>query len=61
MGERGRTVLLIIIMVKIANQLELSQQFCPGLSTEGFRVLAGYALFPKVHELVSFVIHHPVF
>ena len=54
-------MLLIIIIVKIANQLELSQQFCPGLSTEGFRVFAGYALFPKVHELVSFVIHHPVF
>ena len=47
--------------MKIARQLELSQQFCPRLSTEGFRAFAGYALFPKVHELVSFVFHHPVF
>ena len=52
---------LIIITVKIASQLELSQQFCPRLSTEGFGVFAGYALFPRVHELVSFVIHHPVY
>ena len=63
MGERGRTVIIIIIIitVKIARQLELSQQFRPRLSTEGFRVIAGYALFPKVNELVSFVFHHPVF
>ena len=47
--------------MKIARQLELSQQFCPRLSTEGFRAFTGYALFPKVHELVSFVFHHPVF
>ena len=39
----------------------MSQQFCPRLSTEGFRAFAGYDLFPKVHELVSFVFHHPVF
>ena len=28
MRERGRTVKIIIITVKIARQLELSQQFC---------------------------------
>ena len=32
MGERGRTVeIIIIITVKTARQLELSQQFCPRL------------------------------
>ena len=42
---------IIIIMVKIASQLESSQQFCPRLSAEGFACLQDTLCFPKSMSL----------
>ena len=47
-------------MVKFVSQLTVSMVLSE-VVYKGFCVFAGYALSPKVHQLILFVIHHPVF